>query len=63
MKSTILLKDQQALIRLHKTMTPAQRLVAFLNHSRLIARLHQAGKATRKRALPLKARSKIISIK
>ena len=47
MKSRVLTKGQQDLIKLSKAMTPQQRLVAFLNHSRLVYRLYQAGKRHR----------------
>ena len=49
MLSDILKKDRAALIRLSKAMKPEERLVAFLNHSRLIHQIHQAGKAFRNR--------------
>jgi|GEM_PF-2056530 len=61
MTSDILKKDHEALIRLHKAMTPEQRLVAFLNHSRLIHQLYRAGNALRKRLASSKTYPKKIS--
>jgi len=49
MKSNILTRDYQALIGLYRKMSPEKRLVAFFNHSRLIHKLYQAGKAFRSR--------------
>jgi hypothetical protein len=47
MKSHVLTKDQQDLIKLSKAMTPQERLIAFLNHSRLGHRLYREGKQHR----------------
>jgi len=44
MISNILNQDHAALVKLCKSMKPEERLVAFLNHSRLIHQVYQAGK-------------------
>ena len=43
MKSALRQKDHEDLIRIHKKMTPEERLIAFYNHSRLMAQIYQAG--------------------
>lgn len=43
-KSKILKKDQDALIKLSKAMTPEERLMAFYHHSQLLHRLAQSNK-------------------
>ena len=48
MKSSIIEKDHQALTKLCQAMTPEERLIAFLNHSRLIQRLYHTGKKQRR---------------
>ena len=58
MISNVLKEDHAALLKLCKAMKPEQRLVAFLNHSRLIHRLYQAGKASRSQSSTPKARKK-----
>lgn len=50
MKSNILKKDQDDLIRMTKLMSPQKRLMAFYHHSRLIARLALAGKKAREKS-------------
>ena len=47
MKSRVLTKDQQDLIKLSKAMTPQERLIAFLNHSRLVHKFYRAGEQRR----------------
>lgn len=50
MESSILKKDHADLILLYKMMTPEERLVAFLNHSRLVHIFYQAGLDSRKKS-------------
>lgn len=50
MISKILKKDHAALAGLSDAMKPEQRLVAFLNHSRFIRRVYQAGQMFRKKS-------------
>jgi hypothetical protein len=47
MISNLLTEEREALIRLYRNMTPEQRLVAFLNHSRFIQHLYRAGQSFR----------------
>lgn len=63
MKSNVLIKDQESLIGLYKTMKPEQRLIAFFNHSRLIHQLYRAGKTFRKRIVTSKTFTKTLSMK
>jgi len=48
----MLTKNRKALITAYKSMGPENRLMAFLNHSRLIHQLYQAGKTFRS-SLPM----------
>ena len=48
MKSKIIQQDHDDLVRLSKSMTPQERLVAFFNHLRLMAEVHQKGLDSRK---------------
>jgi hypothetical protein len=54
MRSKITRKDNEDLVKLCQSMKPGERLVAFLNHSRLIHRLHKAGQSSRKRSIRTK---------
>lgn len=47
MKSNVSLEDRKALIELYRSMSPQKRLVAFLNHSRLLHKFHKAVGSTR----------------
>ena len=47
MKSKILQKDQDDLIKLSQKMTPEERLVAFFNHSHLMSKIQKAGQRAR----------------
>ena len=42
MKSKILEKDREALIKLNRSMSPEERLMAFFHHSQLLAQLSLA---------------------
>lgn len=48
-KSEILRQDHEAIITLHKRMSPEERLVACFNHSRFLFGLYQAGVKYRSR--------------
>ena len=48
MKSKILQKEKDELVKLYKSMSPEQRLAAFFNHSFLMYHLAQAGISYRK---------------
>lgn len=47
MKSKIIENKHTSMIKLCRQMTPEERLVAFLNHSQLIAKIRQAGEKFR----------------
>ena len=47
MKSKTLQQDHDGLIRLTQRMRPEERLVAFLNHSRLMHQLYRSGQEFR----------------
>ena len=56
MISGTLRKDHAALVELYKAMKPEERLIAFLNHSRLIHKVYQAGRSLRRRPAASPAR-------
>jgi hypothetical protein len=63
MISRILEQDHAALIKLCKSMKPEERLVAFLNHSRLVHQIYRAGKASRRRSSTPNSNKKIGAVK
>ncbi len=48
MKSAILQQDRDDLIKLNRSLSPEERLVAFYHHSQLLIQLSLVGKAKRK---------------
>jgi len=42
MKSKILAEDRKDLVKLSRSLSPQQRLLAFLNHNQLLAQLSKA---------------------
>lgn len=56
MISGTLRKDRATLAGLCKAMKPEERLVVFLNHSRLIHKAYQAGRSLRRRLATTPAR-------
>ncbi len=56
MISNVLKKNREAMIKMYQKMTPEQRLVAFLNHSRLVHKLYQAGQKAQVPSLKNKTR-------
>ena len=52
-QSAMMRRDREELIRRARRMTPEERLVAFVRHSRLMTEMYRAGVRYRaKRALP-----------
>jgi len=48
MESLILQQDRKDLIRINKSLTPEQRLVAFFHHSQLLIQLSLSNKMNKK---------------
>ncbi len=48
MKSKILQKDHEDMIKLHRKMKPEERLMAYFHHSQLVQQFYQAGLTSRK---------------
>jgi hypothetical protein len=59
MKSKLMQQDHDALIKMHKSMTPEERLMAFYHHSRLMMHVHEAGKELRNRSSSSSKTSKL----